>query len=265
MTPAALLALLAKMAIVAAVVVIAARVAERTRPAFGALIATLPLSLGPTYILVAMEHDAAFLEQAALKSVASAGATVVFIALMAVLVVRIPLAGALAAGFCGWALAAWLVLKAPWTLATACLFTAVIVATAHVATRRLRFHRPAGPAIRRWWDVPARALSVASLVGLVTALSNALGPDGVGTLANFPIIMSSMGVIMHQRYGSEASAAILANATMGMAGVGVALVAMVVAMVPLGPPAALTIGLLVCLVWIAALFALTRHRSRSSA
>ena len=254
-----LIALAAKMAVVAAVVVVAARVAERTRPAFGALIATLPLSLGPTYILLALDHDAVFLQHAALNSVASAATTVVFMVVMALMVVRTTMLPALAAAFVGWALAAWLVYALPWTLGRAGLFAGLVLMVAHVILRPFGGYRPAGPPIRRWWDVPVRALMVAALVGAVTGLSSLLGPQGVGTLANFPIIMSSMSIIMAQRQGPRASAAFLANATLGMAGVTVALAVMVVVMVPLGVPVTLFVGLGVCLVWNATLFVWTRR------
>jgi len=244
-----------KMVLVAALVVVAAHVAERTRPAFGALIATLPFSLGPAYVLVALDHDAAFLADAALKSIASAGATVVFIAAFALAVVRLPAVAALATAFVAWALAAWPTYAADWSTAGACAFSAGILLAARLATHRLRGFRPAGPATRAWWDIPVRALSVAALVGIIAGLSSLLGPAGVGTLANFPVIMSSMGVIMVARYGPRAAAAVMANSVDGMTGIVVAMLALRLTMEPLGPALSLSLGLAISVFWNAALFA----------
>lgn len=250
-----------KMALVASIVLLAARVAERTRPAFGALVATLPLSLGPSYVLVALEHDAPFLADAALNGIASAGATVVFIAAFALLIVRVSLAYTLIGAFSAWALAAWPTYAADWSAAGATCFSVAILAIARIATADLRAYRPAGAAQRRWWDVPVRAASVATLVGLIAGLSHLLGPAGVGTLANFPVIMSSVGVIMRLRYGPQAAAAILANSVDGMAGVVLAMLALRLTMIPLGATAALLLGLAICVGWNAVLFALNRASS----
>jgi hypothetical protein len=69
-----LLAFAAKMATSAAVLVLASRLVERAGPVLGALIATLPLSAGPTYAFLAAEHGAAFVAASALASVGVCGA-----------------------------------------------------------------------------------------------------------------------------------------------------------------------------------------------
>src|SRR2546430_539067 len=61
-----LLSLTLRMAFAAAFVVIASMVTERSGPAIGALIATLPVSAGPSYIFLAIDHDDAFIAQSAL-------------------------------------------------------------------------------------------------------------------------------------------------------------------------------------------------------
>src|SRR6201988_4870836 len=63
-----LLILLFRMAITAAFVVSASVITERSGPVIGALIATLPISAGPSYVFLALDHDAAFIAQGALAS-----------------------------------------------------------------------------------------------------------------------------------------------------------------------------------------------------
>ena len=52
-----------RMAITAAFVVTASVVTERSGPVIGALIATLPISAGPSYVFLALDHDAAFIAE----------------------------------------------------------------------------------------------------------------------------------------------------------------------------------------------------------
>lgn len=55
-----LLTLALRMAITAAFVVSASVITERLGPVIGALVATLPISAGPSYVFLALDHDAAF-------------------------------------------------------------------------------------------------------------------------------------------------------------------------------------------------------------
>src|SRR5476651_724240 len=65
-----------RMAIAAAFVVTAAFITERSGPVIGALIATLPFSAGPSYVFLALDHDAAFIAQGALASLPINAATI---------------------------------------------------------------------------------------------------------------------------------------------------------------------------------------------
>ena len=57
------------MAITAAFVVTASVITERSGPVIGALVATLPISAGPSYVFLALDHDAAFIAEGALASI----------------------------------------------------------------------------------------------------------------------------------------------------------------------------------------------------
>ena len=65
----------AKMASTATLVVLATWAAERSGPHVGALIATLPISAGPAFFLVSLDHDTSFVAQAALAGLAINAAT----------------------------------------------------------------------------------------------------------------------------------------------------------------------------------------------
>src|SRR2546429_6015590 len=71
-----LLTLGLRMAITAGFVVSASVITERSGPALGALVATLPISAGPSYVFLALDHDAAFIAQGALASLPINAATI---------------------------------------------------------------------------------------------------------------------------------------------------------------------------------------------
>src|SRR5205807_8650104 len=82
-----LLTLGLRMAITAGFVVSASVITERSGPALGALVATLPISAGPSYVFLALDHDAAFIAQGALGSLPTNAATI-FLGLTYVVLVQ---------------------------------------------------------------------------------------------------------------------------------------------------------------------------------
>src|SRR5438046_5526194 len=71
-----ILTLLLRMAITAAFVVSASVITERSGPVIGALVATLPISAGPSYVFLALDHGAAFIAEGALASLPINAATI---------------------------------------------------------------------------------------------------------------------------------------------------------------------------------------------
>src|SRR5438067_4931624 len=102
-----LLTLGLRMAITAGFVVSASVIAERSGPVIGALVATLPISAGPSYVFLALDHDAAFIAQGALASLPINAATV-FLGLTYVVLAQRH--SALVS--CGAAVAVWVALAA---------------------------------------------------------------------------------------------------------------------------------------------------------
>src|SRR3954452_19492352 len=71
-----LLTLALRMAITAAFVVSSSIITEKSGPVIGALVATLPISAGPSYVFLALDHDAAFIAEGALASLPINAATI---------------------------------------------------------------------------------------------------------------------------------------------------------------------------------------------
>jgi hypothetical protein len=90
-----------------------------------------------------------------------------------------------------------------------------------------------------------RAAMVALLVGTVVTLSFHIGAQASGNLAVFPIVLSSIMLILHNRIGGKATAAVMANAVIGLGGFGVAVVVLALTADRLGSPLALALTLAV--------------------
>src|SRR5580704_3896431 len=65
-----------RMVVAAAFVVSASFITEHSGPVIGALVATLPISAGPSYVFLALDHDSAFIAQGALSSLPINAATI---------------------------------------------------------------------------------------------------------------------------------------------------------------------------------------------
>jgi hypothetical protein len=253
-----LLTLALRMAVTAAFVVTASIITERSGPVIGALIATLPISAGPSYLFLALDHDSAFIAQGALASLPINAATM-FLSLTYVLLAQRRSA---LVSFSG-AVAIWIALAAlertvHWSLAGGLLANALTFAVCLPLLRRFRNVRM--PLItRRWYDIPLRASLVATLVAIVVTLSGWVGPNVSGTIALFPVVFTSMMLILHPRIGGPATAAVLANSGWGLMGLGIAIAVLHVAALRFGSAVALSLALATCVGWNLGLWRISRR------
>jgi len=243
-----ILTLVLRMAITAAFVVSASVITERSGPVIGALVATLPISAGPSYVFLALDHNAAFIAEGALASLPINAATI-FLGLTYVVLAQRRSALVSFAG----AAAVWIALAAlsrtiHWSLAGG--ITANIIAFAICLPLMRRFRHVRMPLItRRWYDIPLRALLVSTLVATVTTLSGWVGPDLSGVIALFPVVFSSMMLILHPRIGGPPTAAVIANGGWGLIGFGIAIAVLHVAASRFGSVVALSFALMTCVSW----------------
>jgi hypothetical protein len=258
------LALVLKMAVTAGFVVAAAMVAERAGPTIGALVATLPIAAGPAYFFLALDHDAQFISQSALGSIAAHAATGVFSVVYVMLAQRSGMAISIIGAVGAWFAAALLLRQVQWTFLPVAAVTLAVFAAAIVLTKRC-LHVPLPPVARQWYDVPLRALMVAALVAAVVGLSGRVGPAFTGLLAVYPIVMTSLMLIFHPRAGGPATAALIANTLWGLVGFSVSLFTVHLATVPLGTPAGLVLALAVSVAWNMILWSLRRRRVAAKA
>jgi hypothetical protein len=256
-----LLVIALRMAVAAAFVITASIITERSGPAIGALVATLPVSAGPSYIFLATDHDATFIAQSAIASLPMNAATVLMCLVFVYLARHRGMLPSLAAGLAVWFVFAVLVRSFQWTLLGGILFNVAALAICLPLVQRFRAAKM--PLImRRWFDIPLRAALVAILVATVVTLSNIVGPRVSGAIALFPVVFTSLILILQPRIGGPATAAVLANGQWGLIGFGASIVVLHLAVLPLGRTAALSLALATCVAWNFGLWLVGRYRLR---
>ncbi len=258
-----LLSLALRMAFAAAFVVGASFITERSGPAIGALVATLPVSAGPSYVFLAIDHDDAFIAQSALASLPMNAATILMCLVFVPLAQTRGLSLSLAAGIAVWFVFAALVRAFDWTLTAGILINVVALGVCLPLVQR--FRQAKMPLITpRWYDIPLRAALVATLVAIVVTLSNIVGPRISGVIALFPAVFSSLILILMPRIGGRATAAVLANGQWGLIGFGMAIVVLHLTALPLGRATALSLALATCITWNLGLYFYGRRIKASS-
>jgi hypothetical protein len=218
----ALLALLVRACATGLFVLGMAWLVARGRPLVAAIAIGLPVVLGPGFLLLALDHDPAFVAEAARSSLATLAATIALIVTVAATLPRLSAAPMLLAGCAAWAGAS---LVGQWIGGTQA--GAVLLYGAAFALSGLL---PAGPApgggrarLPPRWVLAARTLAAGGLVALVTVLADRLGPGPSGALLTFPVGITfvawglkqdappatARGVLIAARFGTLALAAFL--------------------------------------------------------
>ena len=125
------------------------------------------------------------------------------------------------------------------TLGLRMAITAAFVVTASFVTER------SGPVI---------GALVATLVATVVTLSGWVGPKISGMIALFPIVFTSMMLILHPRIGGPPTAAVIANGAWGLMGFGLAIAVVHVGALRFGSAIGLSLALSTCIGWNLALW-----------
>lgn len=256
---------LLRAAAAAAVVVSASVLAEAVGPFWGGLIISLPISAGPAYVMLGLQHDAAFIAAGALASLATNAVTILFIVAIILLAPRLRWPVALGLSLTVWLMSALLVRQFELTLIGIVLLNLAAFGTGFFIANRTG--PPASPgkpgARRRWFDLPLRALLVGSLTATVVTSSRWLGPSLTGMAAVFPIALTGLGLVVLPRLGGAASAALFASTLRAMPGFAIAVLVLHLSAMPLGTWWAMLCALLAQLAFSAMLLlhkAATRWR-----
>jgi hypothetical protein len=238
-----------KMVASALLVVTATIAAERAGPFWGGLIGAFPVSAGPIYVALAFEHPPAFIHQGFLSSLVSLTPIALYMLMLALISSTGPAFVAVPVGLFTWAALSTALLRFDWTMPAAFTLYAVTIAACFWGTRSLRRRPPPRAGARAWYDIPLRALLVACLAACVTTFSHWAGPSVTGVAAIFPIVMTSIAIILSLRSGGSAVATIMAASFLPMLGFGIALAVAHTAAPTTGVWWAMLSGLVAQLVW----------------
>jgi len=263
MTATPWLPLVVKALATALLVISASRAAEALGPVWGAIIASLPVSAGPAYVFLAMQHGPEYVAASALNSAVANAATGLFLIAYGVMASRLPPWRCLAAAVAIWLMASMVLQQAVWTVATTAALNLSVYGLGLVLVNRSGTAEP-GPVRqlqRRWFDLPLRAVLIAAFVSLVVAGSAALGPAVTGFAAVFPVSLISLIVMLQPRLGGPATAGVATKALAPMLGFGVMLLVMHLAIRPIGVVAAIGLALAVCVLWSGALLLIQVRRA----
>ncbi len=190
--------------------------ARRFGPTFGGLIMGLPWMTGPVLFFLALERGDAYLAETARGALLAippiAAYSVVYAA-----VARWrdwPLSLALAA--LTFALSGWLMSNVPGTARDAALLAIIALFIAYWSIVK----PPAlkGSFAMPWWDIPARMLATAVLVGFITLSADYLGPTRSGIASTYPVILTVVVTFTHKRWGRDAATAMLRGVMLSLIG-----------------------------------------------
>lgn len=239
-------------AVATALLVVSASVAaERLGSVWGAIIASLPVSTGPAYVFLAMEHEPDFVAASALTSAVANAATGLFLISYSMMGRRLPPWRCLATAMAVWLVAILLLQQATWHAPTAAGVNLAVYGLGLLLASRQRAadEMRVQPVSRRWFELPLRATLVAGFVSLVVAGSATLGPAVTGFVAVFPVSLISLIVILTRRLGSPAAASLATKALAPMLGFGAMLLAFHLTVPSMGVDAAMGLALGISVVW----------------
>jgi hypothetical protein len=190
-------------------------VARRFGPTIGGLILGLPWMTAPVQFFFALERGDAYLAETARGALLAVPPMAVFAVVYAGLAryCRWPVClvcAAVAFAGSGWQLSQ---LEAP----------AIVVAAMGVAalfTGRWLIARPGSTTNRAmpWWDILARMLATAVLVGFITLSADRLGPTLSGVASSYPVILTVVGSFTLSRWGYDAMLALLRSVQLSLLG-----------------------------------------------
>ncbi|MDE2006121.1 MAG: hypothetical protein KGI51_06090 [Rhodospirillales bacterium] len=246
-----LAALALKALLTAGFVVGALAAAEAAGPFWGGVLASLPVSAGPTYVLLARHHGAGFIAASALESLAANTATWAFLLVLIRLAPRARWPLALGAGLAAWLACSLALGSIAWTTGRAVALNVAAFAGALALTRD--WAGPGAPgraaAARRWYDLPLRGAMVATLTTAIVTLSHVLGPRVTGIAAVFPIMFTSLSLLALTRMGGAATASMLAAGLRAQPGFALCMLTVALTAARVGVWPAMGLGLAVSVAW----------------
>lgn len=242
-------ALLIKLASTAILVVLATSYAERFGAFVGAIVASMPIAVGPAYLFIAMEHDAGFVATSARTSLGVHAMMPLMLITCAGLVERYGVAVAMGAAMTVWVVGGVAVTWVQLTIGQAVLLNVATFSIALVLSRGLAGDMAVAVPRRGRFDVLFRVAAVVAVVGAAILIGRLIGPKAAGLAALVPVVWISVAFVLTARSGRRRCSAVLANGIPAMIGFAFAFLAIAELTVGHGSAFSLSLALAIIVIW----------------
>jgi hypothetical protein len=248
MHPLFLIAL--KVLLTAIMVVSATLAAERMRPVWAGIIATIPLSSGAAHVMLALSETSDFVSKAGLGSAVTSIAAFAFIGMVVSVAPRAHRLATVGAAFCTWLALSVGLTFIEWTPITAAIGNAIAFILVFHFTRNFRKHGgPVGRSRPSRQEILLRGLAVGLLATIISISARLIGPTTAGLLAVFPVVYVSVTYIIHWRLGGQAAAETMASAVLPLVGVSLTFLTLSILAPAIGAALALVASFAICIFW----------------
>jgi uncharacterized membrane protein (GlpM family) len=232
---------------------------ERASPFIGGIVLALPIVTAPAYLFIILHHDTAFVAQAALGSLATIGAVLLFLVSVIALVGRVPMPLALLGGLAAWFVTGLVIRSLPAALPVSLGILAACGLVAWLSGRHVPMTAPAARGRSPWYEIALRGSAAGLLVAAVSGLAHLLGPTVAGIFASFPVALLTVCWFLPHRLEATGIRAALRATEIGMLSHMPFFASLALLGPHLGLPAAFALGLTGSL-GIAVTLALLRRR-----
>lgn len=195
----ALLAVIARGLATAAFVSGVVALMERASPFIGGIVLALPMVTGPVYIFIILQQDSAFVAQAALGSLATIGAVLMFLATAVALLARVAMPLTLLGALLAWLATGFIIRLLPYAFPIALGVVAVAGLIAWIMGRNVPMTAPAARSRSPRYEIALRGIAAGLLVMLVSGLAHLLGPKVAGIFASFPVALLTVSWFLPRR------------------------------------------------------------------
>ncbi|MEK9970513.1 MAG: hypothetical protein VW600_15335 [Ferrovibrio sp.] len=232
---------------------------ERASPFIGGIVLALPIVTAPAYLFIILHHDAGFVAQAALGSLATLGAVLLFLLTVIALVGRVAMPLALLGGLIAWFAAGLVIRSLPPMLAISLGILVACSLLAWLAGRHVPMSAPPARGRSPWYEIALRGAAAGLLVAAVSGLAHLLGPTVAGIFASFPVALLTVCWFLPQRLEAVGIRAALRATEIGLLSHVPFFGGLAVLGPQIGPLPAFAIGLC-CSLGVAVTLALLRRR-----
>jgi uncharacterized membrane protein (GlpM family) len=190
---------------------------ERSSPFIGGIVLAMPIVTAPAYLFIILHQNADFVAQAALGSLATIGAVLLFLVAVIALVAHAPMPMALLGGLAAWFATSLLIHALPSALPISLGMLALTGIIAWLSGRKVPMTAPAARGRSPWFEIVMRGCAAGLLVAAVSGLAHLLGPTVAGIFASFPVALLTVCWFIPRRLEPAGIRAALRASEIGMA------------------------------------------------